>query len=95
MNYRDFLKNASKAYCQRVARRIGLTDRLPASKLRQQIVERFLDPSSLKDSVARLNSYERLVLMILAFSCGETGSSVPSIQSEGQSNEPRLVQQRH
>lgn len=73
MNYRDFLKNASKAYCQRVARRIGLTDRLPASKLRQQIVDRFLNPSSLKDSVTRLNSYERLVLMILAFSCGEMG----------------------
>ena len=73
MNYRDLLKNASKAYCQRVARRIGLTDRLPASKLRLQIVERFLDPSSLKDSVARLNSYERLVLMVLAFSCGERG----------------------
>ena len=73
MNYRDLLKNASKAYCQRVARRIGLTDRLPASKLRQQIVDRFLNPASLKDSVARLNSYERLVLMVLAFSCGETG----------------------
>ena len=73
MNYRDLIKNASKAYCQRVARRIGLTDRLPASKLRQQIVDRFLNPSSLKDSVARLNSYERLVLMILAFSCGEKG----------------------
>ena len=73
MNYRDFLKNASKAYCQRVARRIGLTDRLPASTLRQQIAERFLNPSSLKESVARLNSYERLVLMILAFSCGKTG----------------------
>ena len=73
MNYRDLLKNASKAYCQRVARRIGLTDRLPTSKLRQQIVETFLNPASLKDSVARLNSYERLVLMILAFSCGETG----------------------
>ena len=73
MNYRDFLKNASKAYCQRVARRIGFTDRLPESKLRQQIVERFLNPSALKDSVARLNSHERLVLMILAFSCGETG----------------------
>ena len=73
MNYRDLLKNAPKPYCQRVARRIGLTDRLPASKLRQQIVERFLNPSSLKDSVERLNSHERLVLMILAFSCGETG----------------------
>ena len=73
MNYRDLLKNASKAYCQRVARRIGSTDRLPASKLRQQIADRFLDPSSLKDTVARLNSHERLVLMILAFSCGETG----------------------
>ena len=73
MNYRDLLKNASKAYCQRVARRIGLTDRLSPSKLREQIVDRFLSPSSLKDSVARLNSYERLVLMILAFSCGETG----------------------
>ena len=73
MNYRDFLKNASKAYCQRVARRIGLTDRLPASKLRQQIVDGFLNPSSLNDAVARLNSYERLVLMMLAFSCGETG----------------------
>ncbi len=73
MNYRDFLKNASKAYCQRAARRIGLTDRLPASKLRHQIVERFLNPAFLKDLVARLNSYERLVLMILAFSCGETG----------------------
>ena len=73
MNYRDLLKNASKAYCQRVARRMGLTDRLPASKLRQQITERFLNLTSLKDSVARLNSYERLVLMILAFSCGETG----------------------
>ena len=73
MNYRDLLKNASKAYCQRVARRTGLTDRLPVLKLRQQIVDRFLDPSSLKDSVARLNSYERLVLMILAFSCGERG----------------------
>ena len=73
MNYGDLLKNASKAYCQRVARRIGFTDRLPESKLRQQIVERFLNPSALKDSVARLNSHERLVLMILAFSCGETG----------------------
>ena len=73
MNYRDFLKNAPKAYCQRVARRIGLTDRLPASKLRQQITERFLNSTSLNDSVARLNSHERLVLMILAFSCGETG----------------------
>ena len=58
-----------------------LTDRLPPSGLRQQIVERFLDPASLKDSVARLNSYERLVLMVLAFSCGETGVSVSSIQS--------------
>ena len=73
MNYRDLLKNASKAYCQRVARRMGLTDRLPASRLRQQIVERFLNPASLKDSVSRLNSHERLVLKILAFSCGETG----------------------
>ena len=73
MNYRDLLKNASKAYCQRVARRIGFTDRLPESKLRQQIVERFLNPSALKDSVARFNPHERLVLMILAFSCGETG----------------------
>ena len=73
MNYRDLLKNASKAYCQRIARQIGLTDRLPASKLRQQIVQTFLTPACLKDSVARLNSYERLVLMILAFSCGETG----------------------
>ena len=73
MNYKDLLKNASKAYCQRVARRMGLTDRLPASKLRQQIVEIFLNPVSLKDSVSRLNSYERLVLKILAFSCGETG----------------------
>ena len=73
MNYRDLLKNASKAYCQRVARRIGLTDRLPASELRQQIVQTFLNPVSVQDSVARLNSYERLVLMILAFSCGETG----------------------
>ena len=73
MNYSDFLKNASKAYCQRIARRLGLTDRLPASGLRQQIVERFLDPAFLKDAVERFNSYERLVLMILAFSCGETG----------------------
>ena len=73
MNYKDLLKNAPKAYCQRVARRIGLTDRLPVPKLRQQIAERFLNPLSLKDSVARLNSHERLVLMILAFSCGETG----------------------
>ena len=73
MNYKDLLKNASKAYCQRVARRLGLTDRLPASKLRQQIVEIFLNPVSLKDSVSRFNSYERLVLKILAFSCGETG----------------------
>ena len=73
MNYSDFLKNASKAYCQRIARRMRLADRLPTSGLRQQIVERFLDPASLKDSVERLNSYERLVLMILAFSCGETG----------------------
>ena len=73
MNYKDLLKNASKAYCQRVARRMGLTDRLTTSKLRQQIVEIFLNPVSLKDSVSRLNSYERLVLKILAFSCGETG----------------------
>lgn len=73
MNYSDFLKNASKSYCQRIARRIKLTDRLPLPGLRQQIAERFLDPASLKDSVARLNSYERLVLMVLAFSCGETG----------------------
>ena len=73
MNYSDFLKNASKAYCQRIARRMRLTDRLPTSELRQQIAERFLDPAFLKDSIARFNSYERLVLMILAFSCGETG----------------------
>ena len=73
MNYSDLLRNASKAYCQRVARRLGLTDRLPASKLRQQIVERFLDPASVNNLVVRLSSYERLVLMILAFSCGETG----------------------
>ena len=73
MNYIDFLKNAPKTYCQRVARRIGLTDRLPASKLREQIAGIFLNPTSLKDLVGRLNSYERLVLMVLAFSCGETG----------------------
>lgn len=73
MNYRDFLKNASKVYCQGIARRMGLTDRLPASKLHQQIVEIFLNPVSLKNAVARLNSYERLVLRILTFSCGDTG----------------------
>ena len=73
MNYKDLLKNAPKTYCQRVARRIGLTDQLPASKLRQQIIKVFLNPASLKDLVARLNSHERLVLMALAFSCGENG----------------------
>ena len=44
MNYKDLLKNAPKTYCQRVARRIGLTDQLPASKLRQQIIKVFLNP---------------------------------------------------
>ena len=73
MNYRDVLKHTSKAYCQRIARRIGLTDRLPTSKLHQQMVEIFLSPTSLKSLVARLNSHERLVLMILAFSSGEMG----------------------
>ena len=73
MNYKDLLKNASKTYCQRIARRLGLTDRLPVSQLRQQIVETFLNLVSLRDSVSRLNSHERLVLTILAFSCGETG----------------------
>ena len=73
MNYRDVLKHTSKAYGQRVARRIGLTDRLPTSKLHQQMVKTFLSPASLKNQVARLNSHERLVLMILAFSSGETG----------------------
>ncbi len=77
MNYRDFLKNASKVYCQRIARRLGLTDRLTASQLRQQIVEIFLDPVSLKKAVARLDSYERLVLIILTFSCGDTGVPFP------------------
>ena len=52
---------------------MGLIDRLPASKLQQQIVEIFLNPVSLQNAVARLNSYERLVLIILAFSCGDTG----------------------
>ena len=71
MNYKDLLKNASKAYCQRIARRLGLTNRLPVSELRQQIVETFLNPVSLRNSVARLNPHERLVLTILVFSCGE------------------------
>lgn len=73
MDYKDLLKNASKTYCQRVARRLGLTDRLPLSKLRQQIVEAFVNPVFLRDWVVSLNSYERLVLRILVFSCGETG----------------------
>lgn len=73
MNYSDLLKNAPKTYCQRVARRIGLTNRLPASELRQQIIKRFLNPVSLKDLVERLNAHECLVLMIFAFSCSEDG----------------------
>ncbi len=73
MNYRDVLKHTSKAYCQRVARRIGLADRLPTSKLHEQMVETFLNPASLKNLVARFNYHECLVLMILAFSAGEMG----------------------
>ena len=37
------------------------------------MVETFLSPASLKNLVARLNSHERLVLMVLTFSCGEMG----------------------
>ena len=73
MNYKNILKRTPKAYCQRVARRIGLTDRLPISKLHQSIVETFLSPVSLRNLVTRLNSHERFVLMILAFSSSEPG----------------------
>ncbi|MCZ6677139.1 MAG: helicase-associated domain-containing protein [Candidatus Poribacteria bacterium] len=73
MNYRDILKNVPKEYCQRVAHRIGLTDRLPASTLQKKLLQQFLNPDLLKNMVDRLGSHERSALTMLAFSCGETG----------------------
>ncbi len=73
MNYKDILKNAPTEYCQRAARWIGLTGQLTASKLRKEIVQMFLNPASLRNLTARLSSCERLVLTMLAFSCGKAG----------------------
>ena len=73
MTYKDILKSAPKKYCQRIARRLGLTDRLTILGLREKISQIFLNPAALKHLVARLSDTERSVLTTLTFCCGETG----------------------
>ena len=73
MTYEEILKQAPKEYCQQVAKRIGLPDRLPVSSLRRKIPQKLLNLPFLKDLVARLTPYERSVLTMLTFSCGSGG----------------------
>ena len=70
--YKEILQGVPKEYCQAIARRIGLTDRQPPSVLREKIPQHLLDPAFLRNLIARLNPYERSILMMLAFSCDET-----------------------
>ncbi|MBI1923340.1 hypothetical protein HYR99_03715 [Candidatus Poribacteria bacterium] len=73
MTYEEILEQAPKEYCQRVARRMGLSDRLPILTLRQKISQMLLNAESLETLVGRLNHDERSVLTMLAFSCGTMG----------------------
>lgn len=75
MTYEEILKQAPKEYCQQVAKRIGLPDRLPVSSLRRKIPQQLLNLPFLKDLVSHLTPYERSVLTILTFACG--GGGVP------------------